>query len=234
MAFADRAVRRLPTLDPRAERRAPLRRERPSVLRVDARELGVAAERRDARRRRTRKPVVGARYERSQPEVVDLNAEIEDMAVIGSRAAHHTQRQRTPTRASLVRDAPGAACGGLGQRHGRRPQVVAVVVVLARGDREVPGTLALRLQREPLHQVPQVAGRRREVRRRNGVAAAIDIDRARVHRIAARISQVARRRALCVVVPRAERVAQPQPRRDLVGDLELRVILNRVRRRRRA
>ena len=84
------------------------------------------------------------------------------------------------------------------------------------------------LQREAVYHVAQLAAAGTELRRADGVLAAVDVDRSAVDRIAGGIAQVGVRATRRFVAPPAQRVAGAQVRREIVGDLGLQVILHRV------
>ena len=115
-----------------------------------------------------------------------------------------------------------------GQRYGGGAQGVSLVVIQAGGHLPVEHAFGVALDREPVHEVREVLVGDIEVRGRERVRAAVDVDRAAVHLVAIGVAQVARGAAFGLVVPPAQGIGCAHGGREVVRDLGLDVVLLRV------
>mmetsp|Transcript_65310 Transcript_65310/g.154269 ORF Transcript_65310/g.154269 Transcript_65310/m.154269 type:complete len:388 (-) Transcript_65310:1738-2901(-) len=153
------------------------------------------------------------------------------------RAPDALEREGVPAGAAAIgqRARTAAEGAGLGVGGGVLALVVLAVVVEAGRQLPVPGAAAMALDRDAMHGVLQLFAGDGEVRAAGaGELLAVDqdefllrgrVDRALVDRPAGRVAQPAQRVAVRVVAPQAQHIAGAQRRAEVIGQLELEVVL---------
>lgn len=137
-------------------------------------------------------------------------------------------RQGVPAGAVLVLQGAGAASGRSRQRDGGLALLVLGVVVQAGRHLPIPRAAGTAFHRQAVHVVGLAVVGEREGCGREREAPAFDVDRPAVHRLARSVGQVALGTSFRAVLPPAQGVGGPHGGGEVVGQLELGVVLHRV------